>query len=286
MNIKIVPLLAMVVIGTLSTGCSKHKCPQADDRALASSWMHNAVEYDYINEATYRSARPALIRALKDKSLTASIEQKAIGGWENLPPCIILDLDETVIDNGPFQGHIIKNGKNFNPQLWQEWSDLSAAKPLAGAVDFLKFARANGVTPIFISNRVIAEKENTIKNLLKIGIFTNEDEVLLKNERENWTSDKGSRREWVAGKYRILLLFGDDLNDFVSVKGKNTKERKLISQPYTGNFGDTWFILPNPAYGTWEPAIYGGNYPGNYEEEHAIRVKSLKDFKDPTKKLP
>jgi len=271
-------LLITLVACILTAGCSHHNSVKADDRALASSWMHNAAEYEYLSEATYRSARLALITALKDHSVTASIEQAAAGDYENLPPAIVLDLDETVINNGPFQGYLIKSKENYNPETWKKWSDQMAAKPLSGAVEFLKFARDNGVTPIYVSNRVASEKTNTIKNLASIGIPTDSTKVLLKNEKENWTSDKQSRREYIAKKYRILLLFGDDLNDFISVHGKSTEERNLISKPYKHNFGSTWFILPNPAYGTWVPAIYGGHYPGSYEKEHAMRIESLADF--------
>ena len=277
---KVVLFCIVFLIAISGSGCShrKCKCLQADDRALASSWMHNAVEYEYINKSTYTAAKTALIRALEDTSVSASLEQEETGGYENLPPAVILDLDETVINNGPFQGYMVKNKENYNPELWKKWSDLKDAKPLAGAIDFLDFAIANGVTPIYVSNRIAAEEDNTIENLKTIGISTTREQVLLKNEHEDWTSDKRTRREHVARQYRILLLLGDDLNDFVSVKGLNTNDRNEKSLPYINNFGDKWFILPNPSYGSWEPAVYGGHYPGEYGKEHKMRVDSLKTF--------
>jgi len=282
MTIRTATLLVIVLICTVTTGCSKHKCKKADDRVQAAVWMHNAAEYQYIAETTYRSAGPAMIKALEDTSVTASLEQEAMGDYEELPPAVVLDLDETVINNGPFQGHIIRNGKNFNYDTWKKWSDLEDAKPLSGAVEFLKFARDNGVTPIFLSNRMASEESATIINLANIGIPTSREKVLLKDEdgHEDWTSDKRSRREYIAQSYRILLLVGDDLNDFVSVKGLSTEQRDKKSKPYKNRFGKTWFILPNPSYGTWEPSIFGGKYIGKYREEHDAKINALPDFEE------
>lgn len=281
MKLRTSALFLLVIAGTFASGCSKHKCIKADDRVQAAVWMHNAAEYEYICESVYQTARPALIKALENTGTTASIEQEKMGNYEELPPAIVLDLDETVIDNGPFQGHIVKHGKNFNPDTWKEWSVLKDAKPLAGAVEFLQFARDNGVTPIYVSNRIGGEKADTIENLKAIGIPADENVVFLKyeNGHPDWTSDKASRREYVARRYRILLLFGDDLNDFVTVKGMSSKERFAASEGYRDNFGKKWFILPNPSYGSWEPAVFGGKYIGDRAKEHEVKINALKDFK-------
>ena len=281
MNFRTASLLTVFIMCGLTSGCTSHKCIKADDRVQAAVWMHNAAEYEYACETIYRCARPALLRALEDTSSTASIEQEHMGNFENLPPAIILDLDETVIDNGPFQGHIVKHSKNFNGETWKEWSVQKDARPLSGAVEFLAFARANGVTPIYISNRLGSEEDDTIANLNAIGIPANKDVVLLKREdgHPEWSSDKNTRREYVARTYRILMLFGDDLNDFVSVKGMSKEERDTASRPYKKNFGNKWFILPNPSYGSWEPSVFGGDYIGDRRKEHDVKIEALKDFK-------
>ena len=83
------------------------------------------------------------------------------------------------------------------------------------------------------------------------------DRILSKHERDGWSSDKSTRREYVAGRHRILLLVGDDLNDFVSVGFKPTAEdRRALAQEHADLWGTKWILLPNADYGGWERSLY------------------------------
>ena len=88
----------------------------------------------------------------------------------------------------------------------------------------------------------------------------------MRGEREEWTSrDKGPRRDWVSTRYRVLLVLGDDLNDFVNAAEKTTQERDEIITNTATNWGAKWLIVPNPMYGSWLD-ILAGDYKDGCEE--------------------
>jgi len=98
------------------------------------------------------------------------------------------------------------------------------------------------------------QKSETISNLEKIGISDiNPSTVLLRKERDGWSAEKASRREFVAQKYRIVMLFGDDLGDFLpNVKKDITPdERARLTADHKEKWGSVWYILANPSYGSW-----------------------------------
>jgi acid phosphatase len=73
-----------------------------------------------------------------------------------------------------------------------------------------------------------------------------------------WTSDKTERRRYLAERYRILLLVGDDLRDFLYTPASATPEsRATLAREHADKWGTRWFLLPNPAYGSWDRALTG-----------------------------
>jgi 5'-nucleotidase (lipoprotein e(P4) family) len=106
----------------------------------------------------------------------------------------------------------------------------SAAVP--GSVEFLQYAKRRGVTPVYITNRTTIHKAATLKNLEKLGFPFTEDTVLV---REDSSTDKTTRRNAVASRYRILLYLGDAMSDFPA-----------------SDDGVPRIIVPNPVYGSWE----------------------------------
>ena len=92
----------------------------------------------------------------------------------------------------------------------------------------------------------------------------------MRNERPEWTRDKSSRRRFVAKDYRVLLLIGDDFNDFVPAE-TSLLQRTALMQRHRDQWGVSWFALPNPQYGSWTRALYGFDR-GLSEEEKARRL--------------
>ena len=101
-------------------------------------------------------------------------------------------------------------------------------------------------------------KANILKNLEALGFpfSKSKDHILSKNEQPGWTSEKVNRRASVASNHRILMLFGDNLNDFVSARNISESQRDELVKKHYDMWGEKWFILPNPVYGSWESALY------------------------------
>ncbi len=222
-------------------------------------WMQTSAEYKMLAQQQYRSAQDALDRALdsKDTSWSAAVEQT--NAFEHLPPAVILDLDETVLDNTPFEARLVKERVLFDREKFRKWVSKADALAVPGAVEFIHHARKRGVAVLFVTNRSEDEESDTRKNLERLGIDLpiDVDPILSNRERPfNWPSDKKDRRRFLAEKYRILLLVGDDLADFVSVESNEPDRRNEIAGQHRDKWGKTWFLIPNPLYGSWELALY------------------------------
>lgn len=230
---------------------------QCSDAILgATLWFQSSAEYRAAAMGTYAAATRALDRALADPAWTAASEQT--GNFANLPPAVILDLDETAIDNSPFEARVIRAGKTFDDHIWEQWVSEGAARGVPGAAEFLAYAASKGVTPFYVSNRdEDPEGPGTRRNLQKLGypLSQSEDSVLLRGGKPEWKSDKSGRRAHVAQRYRVVLMFGDDLNDFANAREASQSEREAILQRTKSWWGERWFMLPNPMYGSWERAL-------------------------------
>jgi 5'-nucleotidase (lipoprotein e(P4) family) len=200
-------------------------------------------------------AHDNLQRAGADRTWTAATEQT--GDYGDLPAAVILDLDETVLDNSAFEGQLVRDRTVYSPAAWQAWVESASATPLPGAQEFLSAAAAAGITLFFVTNRTVEEQPATLRNLASIGIAASDESVLCVGEN-GWTSDKSGRRAEVAKTHRILLLVGDDLNDFVQTAKLNVAQRLDLARRHANWWGERWILIPNPLYGSWERAITAG----------------------------
>jgi acid phosphatase len=222
---------------------------------------------------TFRSAKQALDNALADPSWSALPGQDIQGK----KPAIIVDVDETVLDNTAYEARMILDGTKY-PEGWVSWGKEAAATEVPGAKDFLNYAAAKGVTIFYVTNRVVELKEATKKNLTKLGIHWDQTkETVLMRGENNWDSDKGPRRTLVGNEYRVLLMAGDNLGDFVDAKDNNLSpsNRANIVKDYADYWGVKWFMLQNIAYGDWEGALYNFDYSLSPDEVHNTRLESL-----------
>lgn len=228
-------------------------------------WMQTAIEYKAATRQTYRSAEEAMIRALASPNWTAAVEQS--GDFSAKPPAVVLDLDETVLDNSPYQARQIIDGTPFDGKSWTAWVAEAKAGLIPGAADFLNTAAFHGVRRIYISNRVCtAQKDDpTVIVLDRFGLLGRNDTLLCKTSNTD-SSDKSARRYQAAAGHRILLLIGDDIGDFFTV-ARDAKARNEALDRYERWFGDRWFMLPNPAYGSWERL-----YPSIEAKKQALRL--------------
>jgi acid phosphatase len=201
---------------------------------------------------------------------------------------VVLDLDETVLDNSAYQVWLIKTGQTYSPETWAAWCDAGEAILIPGAREFLLGAVAQGITPIYISNRDASCEAATRRNLEAVGVPIVEadgvDAVLLKKEQPGWGSDKGSRRLEVAKRFRIVMLVGDNFGDFLDGVSLSIAERDALAQPYLGWWGSRWIPLPNPQYGSWDAAAFGHKMATAPAEQRAARLAALRGWSGPSPK--
>lgn len=224
----------------------------------ATLYVQSAAEFRAASLQTFALARRALDEALADPTRVGALEETVEAPSQ--PPALIVDLDETVLDNTAFEARVIRAGKTYDGKTWKEWTAEGAATAIPGALPFLAYAKSRGVTVFYISNRDEDERPGTRLNLQRLGFpFQTDVETLLLRDG---STDKSGRRAQVASSYRVLLLAGDDLNDFANTREKSWQERQDLVNRMESWWGTRWFMLPNPMYGSWEnAAIASGGTP-------------------------
>lgn len=213
---------------------------------------------------TYQEAGRDLPGFLADKSWSALPEQQ---NAENLPPAVILDVDETVVANAEFQ--ITFERPISHRKLYDDYR-VNDPSPVPGVIEFITAARHAGVAIFFVTNRPCRQvdddpdpcpqKRATVGQILKLGIETDAEHVLLSNE-QGWDRAKIGRREHIAKTHRILMLFGDDLGDFVPcvrtrlygpcTKPATKESRERMVAEHSDYWGNGWYILAGPMHGSW-----------------------------------
>lgn len=247
----------------------------------ATLWMQTSAEYRALSRQTWAAATRLLSGAVADTTWTAAVEQAAGAG--SLPPAVIVDVDETVLDNSPYAVRLIERDAKFTEASWAEWVNEAQALPIPGAVAFARRARELGVEVFYVTNRLANLEESTRRNLAAAGFPPGraEDVVLFKGERAGWGSDKASRRAWIAERYRIVLLAGDDLNDFVSgARGAGIAARDALVEEYADMWGRRWIVLANPTYGSWMSALLEGLDAPSAAEEMERKLDALDPAED------
>jgi 5'-nucleotidase (lipoprotein e(P4) family) len=221
--------------------------------------MQRAPEYRAISEQVYRLATQKIAAPAPG---SAAVEQKDVPAdvLARMPTAVIMDLDETVLDNTVYQARLLRDRTGYDPKSWGEWVGSGNAAAVPGAREFIAAARKLGHTVFFLTNRDCTTpsptatdpcpaETATMKNLVALGIDLAPDpeHLLLRKEKPEWnTGVKTHRRAFIAQQYRIIALVGDDLGDFVDPKVYAGDRARLEPR-----FGESWFILPNPIYGSW-----------------------------------
>ncbi len=177
---------------------------------------------------------------------------------------VVLDIDETVLDNSPFNVEMLRSGASYSEEIWAEWCEMRKAITIPGALEFTQLAAELGVEVFYVSNRKENLLDATLDNMLEFGFpFTDEAHVMLKKE----TSSKDARREAIRENYTILLLLGDNLGDFDGVFDERAHEYgKETVREFKEAFGTHFIMLPNPMYGSWQR----GAFPEGMPEENEI----------------
>lgn len=226
-------------------------------KLFTSAWIQRSAEYQALCIQAYNIATERV------DALPAERKQG------DRPYAIVTDIDETILDNTPNSVYQALRGKDYDEETWGKWCAQADADTLAGALSFFLHAANKGIEVFYVTNRRDNLREATLQNLQRYGFpFADEGHLLT----THGPSDKEPRRLKIQEQYEIVLLIGDNLGDFHYFF--NTKEesgRKQALGLTAGEFGRHFIMLPNPNYGSWEPAWYGGKYPPLPERDKALK---------------
>jgi acid phosphatase len=265
------PVCGLLLCATL-VGCAKQEqYPDTHEMLNATLWRQSSAEYRAIALQTYRLARTNLDHALADPQWTAALEQT--GDAAGLPPALIADLDETILDNTSYEVRIIRRLGSYSPYSFADWCRDVNAPAIPGAREFLDYAVSRGVAVFYYSARTAPLRDCTTRNLRELRLPFPDDTRLLLADGPS----KSDYRARVAGQYRILLLLGDNLEDFVTGSRADSSMRTTLAEHYAQRWGREWIVLPNPMYGHWEAATYGFDYRLPRTEQLQRKLLMLKE---------
>lgn len=237
-------------------------------KVWSSLWQQRSAEYKALCFQAYNLAKMRLNEAIRTEG--------------SKPFAVVTDVDETLLDNSPYDAARADSNLEYTPQTWKAWTAKAVADTVPGAPAFFKYAASKGVTVFYITNRSEEEKAATIKNLQKYGLPNTDDEHVLMRQA---TSSKESRRQSVLSTYNIVLLCGDNLPDFDALydspkeNPQTEQSRMAVTERLKKEFGNRYIVIPNPSYGDWEGTLFNnsGSKLNNAQKDSVMRAKLKMD---------
>ena len=207
---------------------------------LGTRWVRDSAEYGALTTQIYRSATKSVAdraRALKKKR-----------DW-----AVVLDVDETVLDNSAYQLERMAYGVPFDGESWNSWVRRESAPAIPGVKAFIDSVRAQGGRVVFLSNRHVVTQQHTENNLVAEGLHQDGDLICLSTDDKAY--DKVARRtelrsgagacSWEGTKMYVAAYLGDNIHDLPE-DGEEQADAKRADE-----LGTRFFVLPNPQYGSW-----------------------------------
>lgn len=199
-------------------------------------WTRTSGEYRALNYQAYNFAKLSL-----DNALQTNTRKK--------PLAVVVDIDETVLDNSAYYEHALREKKALNWENWKHWLLTKSADTVPGAVGFLNYAASRNVEVFYVTNREEIFTQSTLNDLKKYS-FPNVDQAHYLPSTGNYNKDP--RRENIAAKYEIVLFAGDNLSDFTSFFYNKENRAKAYVDENRELFGTKFIVLPNSIYGSWK----------------------------------
>lgn len=236
---------------------------QAETETMGLLWMRTSAEYRALAYQGYNVAMNAVKMAVTDPS------------HQRKPLAIVLDADETVVDNTQLMGESIVNGNGrFDAPWWRQAVHQGKSQAMPGSVEFLNEVHKQGVEIFYVSNRYApVNLDVTIQNFKELGFPSVDKDHVLLFEKD---SDKQPRFDMIAKKYYVVVYMGDNAGDFpIGTKGKTLAERNALIDAHKEDFGTTFVVFPNPAYGSWVSALAKGYQNLSPEEQKQVNNQYL-----------
>ena len=234
----------------------------SDHLTMAVLYQQTAAEYRALCYQAFNVAKYQVDQSMRIAGLQ---KQQAV----------VVDIDETVLDNSPHEAKCILNNSLY-PAYWEEWMNAANAQPVPGAKEFLEYAESKGFKIFYITNRAEKYREQTLKNLKLMSFPQATTEQLFMKKDE---SSKKARRDKVGAAHEIILLIGDNLNDFSELfEKKSIEDRFKQTDEMEELFGKRFIVLPNAMYGEWEGALYNYDYSITPAQKNEVRNQKLQGF--------
>lgn len=262
-NIIIAIIALTIILHSCSNNNQFDEQKAQDHLIMATLWYQKssemkAIYYQSFNWAKYR------------------LQEKVESDKSDKKKAVVVDIDETMLDNSPFEGKSILTGIAYTKETWKDWCDKVIAEPLPGAVEFSKFAESLGVEVFYISNRSHNFFDVTLKNLQKENFaFADSSHLLLKTD----TGSKENRRNKVKENFEIVLLIGDNMGDLAEIFEDRSNNYGFDEVDRNKDlFGDKYIILPNPMYGEWESTVLDYKKDLSEHEKYKFRRTKLESY--------
>lgn len=231
---------------------------------MATLWVQSSSEFRALSYQAFNLAEMMIEKDLADDTVT-------------MPRAIVVDLDETILDNSPYEAWLIGKDFGYSSSTWNPWIQAGIAPAMPGAVEFLKYCAEKNIEVFYVSNRKVLDDnsgyEGTVKNLKALGLpNVDETHVLLRTG----SSNKDERRAMAEDGRHVILYMGDNLNDFLhDFAGLTVDERFAMTDKYKDEFGKKFIVMPNPMYGEWEGVVYNFNWGASAAEKDQMRKDAL-----------
>lgn len=266
MRKTLLAISAILVCSASLAGCATNQRSASyqleQQNVSAINWMQLSGEYDALAYQAFNGARRAF-----DAAKPAKGRKKAV----------IVDLDETMIDNTAYAGWRVRQGVPFTEETWARWMAAGQARPIAGAVEFARHVNANGGTMFYVTNRDARSFQSTAANIEKLGFPGVSAKTLLLNSGQ---SNKQERFDSIKAEgYDVVIYMGDNLNDFgAATYHKNNQQRRAFVEANREAFGTKFFMLPNPSYGDWVSGMAQDYYKQSPQRQLEIKRKSIRSW--------
>ncbi len=190
-----------------------------------------------------------------------------------------------MLDNSPYQARLVADGKAFDEFTWSQWCREKRARPLPGALEFALAAAKHGMHGVLPFESRAGSQRRDARKPARGRVPGRQRKVFLGlgtvvDGCEQNGSEKGCRRALVGRTHRVLMQFGDQIGDFVDVDANTPDGRRAAIAPYAGWIGERWFVLPNPTYGAWEPALFDNDWARPASERRKAKIEALRLDRD------
>lgn len=249
-------MLKMAIFVFLLASCATHMEKQRSYDLMSILYHKNSAETKALQYQAYNVA----INSIEGMKKVNQGKRKS---------AVVLDIDETVFDNSPYQVDANLNDKMY-PEGWVAWTSKGIAPLIPGVKDFLKVLHNKKIEIFLITNRGEEERPGTEKNIKLFDLPVKYENIFYKTT----TSSKKDRRLEVLKKYEIIMLVGDNLADFDDLFDQRQYDQRYQTlEKLKESFGSKFIMLPNAMYGDWEGALYDWKFPKtSLEKEEKLKL--------------